>query len=73
VERAAQQILPLAAAKGLTLTVVEPRTKRPLLVWADETRLTQIIVNLLSNAVKFTQDAASRSSTGRSTATSTSA
>jgi PAS domain S-box-containing protein len=53
VDRAAQQILPLAAAKGLKLVVEEPAT-RPVPVHADETRLTQIIVNLLSNAVKFT-------------------
>jgi PAS domain S-box-containing protein len=55
VERAAQQIMPLAAAKGLTLAVEEPpEESRPVLVRADETRLTQIMVNLLSNAVKFT-------------------
>jgi PAS domain S-box-containing protein len=55
VERAAQQIMPLAAGKGLTLSMDEPpESKRPVLVRADETRLTQIIVNLLSNAVKFT-------------------
>jgi PAS domain S-box-containing protein len=55
VDRAAQQILPLAASKGLTLTVEDPSEEQmPILVHADETRLTQIIVNLLSNAVKFT-------------------
>jgi PAS domain S-box-containing protein len=55
VERAAQQILPLAAAKGLRLSVDQPpQQQRPLLARADETRLTQVIVNLLSNAVKFT-------------------
>jgi PAS domain S-box-containing protein len=53
VDRAAQQILPLAAAKGLRLEVEEPAA-RPAPVFGDETRLTQIIVNLLSNAVKFT-------------------
>jgi CheY-like chemotaxis protein/two-component sensor histidine kinase len=53
VQRAAQQILPLAEAKGLSLTVVEPQ-QQPVVVRSDETRLTQIIVNLLSNAVKFT-------------------
>ncbi|CAN5724354.1 hypothetical protein BH23GEM9_BH23GEM9_13030 [soil metagenome] len=54
VERAAQQIMPLAASKGLTLTVEEIPERHVVLVRADETRLTQIIVNLLSNAVKFT-------------------
>jgi PAS domain S-box-containing protein len=66
VDRAAQQIMPLAAAKGLTLTVEEPPPKRqPLLVRADETRLTQIIVNLLSNAVKFTSNGGVGISYGR--------
>jgi PAS domain S-box-containing protein len=54
VERAAQQILPMATAKGLTLTTSALNNK-PAYVIADETRLTQIIINLLSNAVKFTQ------------------
>jgi PAS domain S-box-containing protein len=54
VDRAAQQILPLADAKGLKLTVDQPAAGVPVMVRADETRLTQIIVNLLSNAVKFT-------------------
>ncbi|HEX6309609.1 MAG TPA: ATP-binding protein [Longimicrobiales bacterium] len=54
VERAAQQIQPQAAGKGLTLEVKEPESQRPITAKADETRLTQIIVNLLSNAVKFT-------------------
>jgi PAS domain S-box-containing protein len=52
VDRAAQQIMPLAQGKGLTLRVEEPRGVSRVV--ADETRLTQIIVNLLSNAVKFT-------------------
>jgi PAS domain S-box-containing protein len=54
IERAAQQILPIAAGKGLRLDV-EPRpgVHAPLVI-ADETRLTQIVINLLSNAVKFT-------------------
>jgi PAS domain S-box-containing protein len=55
VERAAQQVLPLAAAKGLAFAVERADERsQPLLVCADETRLTQIFVNLLSNAVKFT-------------------
>ncbi len=53
VERAAQQVLPLATAKGLMLNVEPPRER--VTVQADETRLAQIVLNLLSNAVKFTQ------------------
>jgi PAS domain S-box-containing protein len=54
VERAAQQIMPLAASKNLRLSVEQTPEGGTVLVRADETRLTQIIVNLLSNAVKFT-------------------
>ena len=53
VERAVQQVIPLANAKGLALRV-EEMPHGEVLVVADETRLTQIIINLLSNAVKFT-------------------
>ncbi|HSJ06842.1 MAG TPA: ATP-binding protein, partial [Longimicrobiales bacterium] len=56
-ERAVQQILPLAESKGLGLSVEAPRlAAAPLMVFADETRLMQILVNLLSNAVKFTTE-----------------
>ncbi|HUF51633.1 MAG TPA: ATP-binding protein [Longimicrobiales bacterium] len=54
VDRAAQQVLPLTAAKGLALRVPDAGAQPLVIVRADETRLTQIIVNLLSNAVKFT-------------------
>ncbi|HEY0306098.1 MAG TPA: hybrid sensor histidine kinase/response regulator, partial [Longimicrobiales bacterium] len=53
VERAVQQIMPLANSKGLSLRVDEI-SRGEVMVVADETRLTQIIINLLSNAVKFT-------------------
>ncbi len=53
IERATQQVLPLANSKGLTLRVEEMPSDE-IVVMADETRLTQIIINLLSNAVKFT-------------------
>ena len=54
VERAAQQILPQATEKGLTLEVERPK-QEGICVLGDETRLTQIVINLLSNAVKFTR------------------
>jgi signal transduction histidine kinase/CheY-like chemotaxis protein len=53
IDRAAQQIMPLANSKQLSLRV-EDIARDEVLVVADETRLTQIIINLLSNAVKFT-------------------
>ncbi|CAN5700305.1 hypothetical protein BH23GEM10_BH23GEM10_03370 [soil metagenome] len=56
VDRAAQQVQPLASSKGLSLDVHAASEDQPVLVRADETRLTQIIVNLLSNAVKFTAE-----------------
>ncbi|HET9983629.1 MAG TPA: ATP-binding protein [Longimicrobiales bacterium] len=55
VERAVQQILPLASAKGLALTVDGPRDGAAAVLLGDETRVAQIVLNLLSNAVKFTQ------------------
>jgi PAS domain S-box-containing protein len=54
IERAAQQILPIAVSKGLRLEVEAPGTDACCIAVADETRLTQIVINLLSNAVKFT-------------------
>ncbi len=56
VDRAVAQVMPLANAKRLRLEVKRPSGSKPLLVRADETRLTQIVINLLSNAVKFTHD-----------------
>lgn len=54
VDRAVQQILPLANSKGISLHFEQPKADDEVVVLADETRLTQIVINLLSNAVKFT-------------------
>jgi signal transduction histidine kinase len=38
--------------KGITIQYIEPA--KPLTVYADQTRLFEVISNLLSNAIKFT-------------------
>jgi signal transduction histidine kinase/CheY-like chemotaxis protein/purine-cytosine permease-like protein len=43
-----------AAAKGVDFVFKRP-TVLPVVVYADEKRLRQILINLLSNAIKFTQ------------------
>ena len=55
VDRAVQQIMPIAQGKSLKLDLRhETASSKQPIVLADETRLTQIVINLLSNAVKFT-------------------
>jgi len=44
-----------AAAKGIDFVFRRP-TVLPVVVYADEKRLRQVLINLLSNAIKFTQD-----------------
>ena len=44
-----------AAAKGIDFVFKRPAVL-PLVVYADEKRLRQILINLLSNAIKFTQE-----------------
>ncbi|MGC2775798.1 MAG: ATP-binding protein [Bradyrhizobium sp.] len=48
-----------AAAKGVDFVFKRPAVL-PLVVYADEKRLRQILINLLSNAIKFTQQGSVR-------------
>ena len=43
-----------ALQHGIRLTF--PQSGEPRFVWADETRLKQVIINLLSNAIKYNKD-----------------
>ncbi len=52
VQRAVESCRVLLDARGHQLTVAEPVD--PIVVWADATRIEQVIVNLLTNAAKFT-------------------
>ena len=42
-----------AQQRGILMTF--PRFDQPSFVWADQTRLKQIVINLLSNAIKYNQ------------------
>jgi PAS domain S-box-containing protein len=42
---------PQAQQRGIRMTF--PRFDNPIFVWADRTRLKQIVINLLSNAIKY--------------------
>jgi signal transduction histidine kinase/ActR/RegA family two-component response regulator len=57
IQRAAEALAPLAAARNLELTVAPP--EKPVVVNADPTRFDQIVSNLLSNAIKYTPDGGS--------------
>ncbi|GGY91796.1 ATP-binding protein [Pseudoduganella plicata] len=51
---AAEQVLPMAEARGHTLTIVPPAG--PLPVCGDFKRLVQVVANVVQNAVKYTPD-----------------
>jgi PAS domain S-box-containing protein len=51
---AAEQVLPMAEARGHALTIAPP--DGPLPVCGDFKRLVQVIANVLQNAVKYTPD-----------------
>ena len=42
-----------AQQRGILMRI--PQFERPSFVWADQTRLKQIVINLLSNAIKYNQ------------------
>ena len=52
IDSVGHMIQPQAAAKGLSLEVLECPSE--VAAWADKSKVEQILVNLLSNAVKFT-------------------
>ena len=64
VSEALQLIYPLAQERGINISLMRDKAEVELvelsanenLVWADHTRLKQVIINLLSNAVKYNTD-----------------
>ena len=48
-------VRPLAKNRGITIENLTPKSGEPR-VWADQTRLRQVILNVLSNAVKYNRD-----------------
>ena len=43
-------------AQQRDISMIFPRFDQPFYVWADRTRLKQIVINLLSNAIKYNQE-----------------
>lgn len=59
----ADSLRPLAAQKGLALTVEVP--PEPIVIDSDKRALTQIIINLVNNAIKFTDEGSVKVSLGQ--------
>lgn len=59
----ADSLRPLAAQKGLALTVDVP--PEPIVIDSDKRALTQIIINLINNAIKFTDEGSVKVSLGQ--------
>jgi PAS domain S-box-containing protein len=47
---------PRAQTKNITLRIGQSLPENQSIIYADTTKLTQVLTNLLSNAIKFTQD-----------------
>ena len=62
----ADTLRPLAAQKGLALTLDLPET--PIVIASDRRALTQIVINLVNNAIKFTEQGSIKVSLSQRTA-----
>lgn len=56
IEECVSLVSPLAEKRGISLDNLIARHQHPLHIFADNTRLKQILINLLSNAIKYNRD-----------------